>query len=102
LKVHWLKSNPAAADAADLQRHLRDAHVEKVLRQRTCPKCHSGTSSSGNFAAADDTHVPSDGGGQRHVGSFGRSNSADVGTVGGTIVEMGRLQVSRHSFVRLR
>uniref|UniRef100_A0A383VRT2 Aquaporin n=1 Tax=Tetradesmus obliquus TaxID=3088 RepID=A0A383VRT2_TETOB len=85
---------------ADLQRHLRDAHVEKVLRQRTCPKCHSGAgSSSGNFAAAaagDDTHVHSDGG-QRHVGSFGRSFSADVDRAGagapaGMVVELAGLQ----------
>jgi hypothetical protein len=27
---------------ADLQRHLRDAHVEKVLRQRTCARCTNG------------------------------------------------------------
>lgn len=27
--------------AADLQRHLRDAHVETVLRQRTCARCSS-------------------------------------------------------------
>lgn len=35
---------------ADLQRHLRDAHVETVLRKRTCARC---TSMGGGAAAAD-------------------------------------------------
>jgi hypothetical protein len=83
----------AAAASADLQRHLRDAHVEKVLRQRTCPKCHSGASTSGNFAQ-DDTHVHSDGGGQRHMGTLGRSFSADDDVApNGMVVEMTGLQV---------
>lgn len=30
---------PPCASPADLQRHLRDAHVEKVLRRRTCARC---------------------------------------------------------------
>eukprot|EP00775_Hariotina_reticulata_P013573 gene13573-13698_t len=36
--------NPLArrtVQVADLQRHLKDAHVETVLRQRVCPKCTS-------------------------------------------------------------
>jgi hypothetical protein len=66
--------------------------VEKVLRQRTCPKCRSGASTNDNFAN-DDTHVHSDGG-QRHVGLLGRSFSADADVApNGMVVEMAGLQV---------
>ncbi|KAF6255239.1 aquaporin-like protein [Scenedesmus sp. NREL 46B-D3] len=81
---------------ADLQRHLRDAHVEKVLRQRTCPQCQNGGNSSAGFAV-DGAHVHSDGV-QRDGGAFRRSNSAGGDASGaaaaanGMVVEMAGLQ----------
>lgn len=43
---------PHCTHPADLQRHLRDVHVEKVLRKRTCARC---TSSNGTHSHAHPT-----------------------------------------------
>lgn len=74
---------------ADLQRHLRDVHVEKVLRQRTCPKCHIGSSSS--FTGTDGCETD-----RRTLADCQRSVGGSTGAPPeGMAVEMEQLQVGR-------
>eukprot|EP00879_Flechtneria_rotunda_P012021 GHRR01012555.1.p1 GENE.GHRR01012555.1~~GHRR01012555.1.p1 ORF type:complete len:447 (+),score=108.93 GHRR01012555.1:2005-3345(+) len=59
---------------ADLQRHLEAAHVERVLRQRTCPKCQVGDSSMQNGSAAGAATARTD-----TIEGFNKQLSSDAG-----------------------